>query len=162
MHHFQIPPFISQLGTRLPTPVASAPLLILLNLAQHLKYLTPSEEFEGKVFQIKVKDFGLNPLFSCRNRRFVHASSTPADVTFYANAIDYLRLAAGLDDADTLFFQRKLGIEGDTALGTAVKYWLDATPRPDLGAILQKLGLSQHAHQHQHQHQPQTQTQATH
>ena len=40
-------------------------------------------------------------------------------------------------DADTLFFQRRLRISGDTELGLIVKNWLDASPRP---AWLDKLG----------------------
>jgi O2-independent ubiquinone biosynthesis accessory factor UbiT len=35
-----------------------------------------------------------------------------------------------MEDADTLFFRRRLKVEGDTELGIAVKYWLDASERP--------------------------------
>jgi predicted lipid carrier protein YhbT len=35
-----------------------------------------------------------------------------------------------MEDADTLFFRRRLKMEGDTELGVAVKYWLDASERP--------------------------------
>jgi len=36
----------------------------------------------------------------------------------------------GTADADTLFFQRRLKIAGDTELGLIVKNWLDAAARP--------------------------------
>jgi predicted lipid carrier protein YhbT len=41
-----------------------------------------------------------------------------------------LLLLAGQVDADTLFFQRRLAIAGDTELGLVVKNWLDAQERP--------------------------------
>ena len=39
---------------------------------------------------------------------------------------DFLRLATRLEDADTLFFQRRLKMEGDTELGLYLKNFLDA------------------------------------
>jgi predicted lipid carrier protein YhbT len=39
-------------------------------------------------------------------------------------------LIRGTADADTLFFQRRLKIAGDTELGLIVKNWLDAAARP--------------------------------
>ena len=44
-----------------------------------------------------------------------------ADVTFTANVPELLLVAAGKEDPDTLFFQRKLLIDGDTELGLEVK-----------------------------------------
>ncbi|MFB6261882.1 MAG: SCP2 sterol-binding domain-containing protein, partial [Thiohalorhabdaceae bacterium] len=37
-----------------------------------------------------------------------------------------LRLALGVEDADTLFFNRRLAMEGDTATGVYLKNFLDA------------------------------------
>jgi predicted lipid carrier protein YhbT len=54
--------------------------------------------------------------------------------------MDFLRLATALEDADTLFFRRRLKIEGDTELGIAVKYWIDASERPAwLNLLAEKL-----------------------
>jgi predicted lipid carrier protein YhbT len=44
-----------------------------------------------------------------------------ADVTFSANVPELLLIASGKEDPDSLFFQRKLLIEGDTELGLEVK-----------------------------------------
>ena len=54
-----------------------------------------------------------------------------------ARLADFLALMRADMDADTLFFQRRLRISGDTELGLIVKNWLDASPRP---AWLDKLG----------------------
>jgi predicted lipid carrier protein YhbT len=43
-----------------------------------------------------------------------------------APAESYWRLAEGTEDADTLFFERKLVMEGDTELGLLLKNTLDA------------------------------------
>jgi predicted lipid carrier protein YhbT len=53
-----------------------------------------------------------------------------ADVTMSGDLYDFLVLATGEEDPDTLFFQRRLRIEGDTALGLQVKNLLDSL---DLG-----------------------------
>ena len=47
-----------------------------------------------------------------------------------ARLADFLALMRADMDADTLFFQRRLRISGDTELGLIVKNWLDASPRP--------------------------------
>lgn len=48
------------------------------------------------------------------------------DVTIRASVQDFGLLATRRIDADTLFFQRRLVIEGDVALGLMVKNYLDA------------------------------------
>lgn len=58
-----------------------------------------------------------------------------SEVTFTANSQELIMIAAGKEDPDTLFFQRKLAIEGDTALGLEVKNLLlsvelDSLPSP--------------------------------
>ncbi len=49
-----------------------------------------------------------------------------ADVTIRGNSKEFLLLASRREDADTLFFQRRLKIEGDTDLGLQVKNLIDA------------------------------------
>ena len=48
------------------------------------------------------------------------------DLRITGRARDFLRLATRLEDADTLFFQRRLKMEGDTELGLYLKNFLDA------------------------------------
>ncbi|MCU7993874.1 SCP2 sterol-binding domain-containing protein [Shewanella glacialipiscicola] len=46
---------------------------------------------------------------------------TDAQVTFSANSAELILVAAAKEDPDSLFFQRKLSIQGDTELGLEVK-----------------------------------------
>src|SRR4029453_6190034 len=81
---------------------------------------------------LTVQDLGLEVPFRCEGGRFhTAAADGPAPaLTLRACAVDYLRLLGGEADTDTLFFQRRLVISGDTALGLEVKYWLHPAPRP--------------------------------
>jgi len=61
---------------------------------------------------------------------------------------DFMLLAARSVDADTLFFQRRLKIEGNTELGLSLKNFLDAQDLSDLpyagllnAALLKAIGL---------------------
>jgi predicted lipid carrier protein YhbT len=58
-------------------------------------------------------------------------------LTIRATAYDFLMLATRREDPDTLFFSRRLAIEGDTELGLFTKNALDALdlPLPDIGAL---------------------------
>jgi predicted lipid carrier protein YhbT/chorismate mutase len=51
-----------------------------------------------------------------------------ADASVRGTATDLLLLAARLEDADTLFFQRRLMLTGDTELGLTVRNLLDRLP----------------------------------
>lgn len=53
-----------------------------------------------------------------------------ADLTISANAYDFMQLALRKEDPDTLFFSRRLLMEGDTELGLLLKNTLDALELP--------------------------------
>ncbi|MFW0961410.1 ubiquinone anaerobic biosynthesis accessory factor UbiT, partial [Cronobacter sakazakii] len=76
------------------------------------------------------------------NDKLIVREQAEADVTFRADAADLLMIAARKQDPDTLFFQRRLVIEGDTELGLYVKNLmdaieLDAMPKPLRVMLLQ-------------------------
>lgn len=48
------------------------------------------------------------------------------DVEFRGNAKSFILLASRREDPDTLFFQRKLMIEGDTEMGLGIKNLIDS------------------------------------
>ncbi len=52
------------------------------------------------------------------------------DATVAGGVGDFLLLAARREDADTLFFQRRLRMSGDTELGLYLKNFLDAFEPP--------------------------------
>ncbi|HTF97723.1 MAG TPA: SCP2 sterol-binding domain-containing protein [Cellvibrio sp.] len=60
-----------------------------------------------------------------KNRLVVNITNDKADVLVAAELKDFMLLAAGKIDPDTLFFRRRLRITGDTELGLAVKNLLD-------------------------------------
>ncbi|MCL2875065.1 MAG: SCP2 sterol-binding domain-containing protein [Betaproteobacteria bacterium] len=54
-------------------------------------------------------------------------ANTPPEMTISASLRDFIALALGEEDADTLFFARRLLMEGDTSLGVLVKNTLSST-----------------------------------
>ena len=81
---------------------------------------------EGRWLSIEVRDIGLKWFTSVENERLIVSDAAQADVRFSADASDLLMIAARKQDPDTLFFQRRLVIEGDTELGLYVKNLMDA------------------------------------
>lgn len=94
----------------------------------------------GKRFRVHVKDVGLSMYLSVHERGLRPEKSGPVDVTFTASAEDFARLSLRLEDPDTLFFNRRLLIEGDTDLGLTLKNLLDAVDWDELARRM-PLGL---------------------
>ncbi|HBT7160672.1 TPA: SCP2 domain-containing protein [Klebsiella pneumoniae] len=84
------------------------------------------EFLEGRWLSIHVRDIGLLWYTSVVDGRLVVSQQADADVSLSADASDLLMIAARKQDPDTLFFQRRLVIEGDTELGLYVKNLMDA------------------------------------
>ena len=83
-------------------------------------------KFAGRHFQLDVLDLGISIRFSANRQQFT-SEDYPGkpDLRLAANSIDYLHMILREEDPDTLFFNRKLQIEGDTALGLTTKNLLD-------------------------------------
>ncbi|MDE2427229.1 MAG: SCP2 sterol-binding domain-containing protein [Burkholderiales bacterium] len=141
---FRFPAPLANLGRLMPSPLASAPLLLMLELARRRQWLTAPESLYGKTFLMQIEDLGLELSFICDQGKFKPvAKKLDADVRLSASAMDFFQLASGMEDADTLFFRRRLKMEGDTELGIAVKYWIDASERPAwLTAMAARLGAA--------------------
>lgn len=91
---------------------------------------------DGRWLQINVGDLGMSWAMTPRDGQLrVSQHSTP-DVIFTSNANDLLLIAARREDPDTLFFQRRRRIEGDTELGLTVKNLLDAIDSERMPALL--------------------------
>ena len=119
-------------------PEAPSGLLVSQALNQLAPRLWQGEDFawlRHLTVRLYVNDLACGVSLSHSGQRFTWSKATP-DVTLRANAADYLSLLRGETDPDTLFFQRRLALEGDTALGLYVKNWLDATDRDALLALL--------------------------
>ena len=125
--------FISR---HLPEMPPSFALATALNLAR--PKLWPDEDFSwmsGKTVRLAISDLDRGVTVHFDGERF-GCTSQPADVTLGASLADYLILARRQEDPDTLFFQRRLTIEGDTEVGLALKNLLDAT---DVSSLIEML-----------------------
>ena len=95
---------------------------------------------DGDSASHRVLDAGLTLDFTLTARGFRRA--TPAagqkpDLIISATTRDFMALALREEDADTLFFSRRLRMEGDTDHGLLVKNTLDAV---DWDALKERLG----------------------
>ncbi len=140
----QLPETLARLVSRLPQWPPTVAVCAGLNLL-FLPTLDADtrQRLTGRMVAIEVLDAGL----ICRMRLgaigFYPALGGTPEVTIRAAAWDYYRLARRLEDPDTLFFSRRLVMEGDTELGLLVKNSLDAVdwtrlPGP-LGAAVERL-----------------------
>jgi O2-independent ubiquinone biosynthesis accessory factor UbiT len=77
---------------------------------------------------IEVADLGLSWVVTLRGGRLRADADEPAEATVSGSATDLLLLASRLEDADTLFFQRRLLLTGDTELGLTARNLLDRLP----------------------------------
>ena len=131
-----LPPFpraLRELFSRLPSypPAALAAFVSNLLLGDTLS-AGNLPATRGKVIAIHVRDAGLRLAFSVQDSGLVPLGNVPADATISADARDFLALALRTEDPDTLFFSRRLALEGDTELALQVKNTLDGF---DLGAV---------------------------
>lgn len=76
--------------------------------------------------RLRVDDAALAIDFSWQGKAFEMASHRQPDLTIGACAHDLLLMARRQEDPDTLFFSRRLVLEGDTELGLLFKNTLDA------------------------------------
>jgi len=113
---------------RVPRPVRERMLLRMLAPAlaapQVLRILEP---IAGRRLGIEVRDLDLRWVFAV-DADGLRLADGDAEATVSGSATDLLLLASRLEDADTLFFQRRLMLTGDTELGLTVRNLLDRLP----------------------------------
>lgn len=129
---FVLPDPVGAVLSRLPAYPGSFLLVRALNkvLAQQLP-ADVRQYLLGKKLRIHVRDARLTFDFTCTGTRFAACQKQDStDLTISANAQDFVRLAQRQEDPDTLFFNRRLSMEGDTELGLVVKNALDALEMP--------------------------------
>lgn len=125
---------LAQLGQRLK-PVASRlpmhpPARVLSVLLDRL--LLPKlpadarSALSGRCVALAVTDFGLDLRLVLARDGFRPEAETPPVLRIAAASTDFWRLLRGKDDADRLFFERALVMEGDTEFGLVLKNTLDA------------------------------------
>jgi predicted lipid carrier protein YhbT len=131
---FTLPRFVGAVHERLPQLPPTLGLTTALNLA--LDRILPRATLAplaGKLVCLRVTDGGLTLNFTLTEKGFRPAvGSARPDLMISATARDFIALALREEDPDTLFFSRRLLMEGDTDLGLLVKNTLDAVDWPRL------------------------------
>ncbi|SHI02207.1 ubiquinone anaerobic biosynthesis accessory factor UbiT [Pollutimonas bauzanensis] len=125
---YQVPAPLGKILSRLPAYPGSVLFAAGLNLAlaRHLPADT-LRLLDGRKLRIQVRDAGVAFDFIWRDGSFSAARhGDDIALTISASAHDFFLVAQRKEDPDTLFFSRRLVMEGDTELGLLVKNTLDA------------------------------------
>ena len=129
---FTLPEAVRRLGARLPQKPPE--LLLVAALKLGLERIVPRDALRpllGKRFTIRVTDVGMTLNFGYAAGGFhPRFDSLPAELTISARLRDYIALLTREEDPDTLFFGRRLLMEGDTDLALLMKNTLDGIELP--------------------------------
>jgi predicted lipid carrier protein YhbT len=129
---FLLPQPIANILSRLPAYPGSLLFVTGLNLAL-AKLLAPdvTQLLGGKKLRLCVSDARVTFDFVWAQGRFSATQNKgESDLTISASAHDFMLLARRQEDPDTLFFSRRLSMEGDTELGLLVKNTIDSIELP--------------------------------
>jgi len=129
------PPAIMGLPFRL-APVGVQRLALERLLNSHLEQSLADGEFdflEGHALAVEVRDMRLRWVFGCLDRRLILLPlDARADASIAGRAVDFLLLLSREEDPDTMFFQRRLEVTGDTTIGLTTRNLLDRLCWEDL------------------------------
>ncbi|MGY0620111.1 ubiquinone anaerobic biosynthesis accessory factor UbiT [Lysobacter sp. A378] len=131
----------SSLLRLIPPPSRLAPLLRVVPLAAQHRLLERAMQrvlaapladgtldfMQGRRLGIEVTDLGLRWVIEQRGSCLTVINDVP-EASVRGTATDLLLLASRLEDADTLFFQRRLVLTGDTELGLTARNLLERLP----------------------------------
>lgn len=122
------PRFWKRLLTMVPPPLQRTMLETVLKRALSVPLENGLlDRIQHRRLGIEVSDLGLYWVLELHQGR-LRTSRDEAEATVCGTATNLLLLASRLEDADTLFFQRKLMLTGDTELGLTVRNLLDRLP----------------------------------
>ena len=119
----------------LKLPVRLVPFALKKNLLQRVMRSVFHEALadgdfdflEGRWLKVSVTDLDLHCFLSYEQEQLViQENHDMSDVSFSACLNDLVLIAGRKEDPDSLFFQRRLKIEGDTELGLEVKNLIDS------------------------------------
>lgn len=118
-----------------PDHLHSALLARTLNTVFSAQVRAGELEFlRSRMLLIRVQDADIEfRLTLVGNEIGVDLSDAHYDLRIIGTVYDFLTLISRREDADTLFFQRRLKMQGDTELGLYVKNFLDGLDVESLG-----------------------------
>lgn len=134
-----------RLAHKLPRPVQQQ--LVARLLQQVLEEAIEDgdlECLEGNWLEVHVTDANSSWYFSLQQDKLQVHTQEPLNFQVVTNSriaggsSDLLRMLSRQQDPDTLFFQRRLELSGDTELGLEVRNVLDAVDTDELPAYMQK------------------------
>ncbi|MGC3875208.1 ubiquinone anaerobic biosynthesis accessory factor UbiT [Halomonas sp. GXIMD04776] len=100
------------------------------------------DALEGRRITLRISDLGVSLTLGLENQRLMLLDE-PGEAVIRGGWREFLCLATRREDPDSLFFQRRLLIEGDTELGLTLKNLLDGQEeglaQGRLGALLNHL-----------------------
>jgi predicted lipid carrier protein YhbT len=128
MPEIVLPAALAAVVSRLPVaPPSWVTIAVLNQLVRRGVVPLDMSLLAGRRFEVRVIDAGLRLVFAADHGRFVPDSGRgEPDLKISAKLVDFGRMMLREEDPDTLFFHRKLMIEGDTELGLIVKNMLDS------------------------------------
>ena len=128
-------------GRYIPYSAQKQVLSVVLNQAfrEPLKH-GELDFLEGAKVRIRVTDLCIDWLINVGKDRFEPIDrKLKDDVSISGESPDFILLATRQADPDTLFFQRRIRVEGDTELGLGVKNTMDSMDWDDLPLSLRRL-----------------------
>ena len=128
-------------GRVIPYPLQKRVLSLVLNQAFREPLQHGELDFlDGARVRINVTDLNIDWLISVGSESFTPIErELTEDVRISGESPDFILLATRQADPDTLFFQRRIRIEGDTELGLGVKNTMDSMDWDDLPVPLRRL-----------------------
>ena len=134
-----------KLGHKAPKTIQSKLVLKLLNEVLR----EPLEDgdldcLEGNWLQVEVKDIGCSWYFTMQQSKLMMQPQAPllnqdSRLSMISgSSVDLLRMLGRQQDPDTLFFQRRLSLGGDTELGLEIRNVLDAVDMDEVPQYLQQ------------------------
>ncbi|HIJ23224.1 MAG TPA: hypothetical protein HPP65_13150 [Gammaproteobacteria bacterium] len=126
----QLPSLLAAPFKLVPDLVHTRLLVALLNhLFQQQLQEGELDFLESKTAVIHLLDAGVQFRFTKGREQLVaHSGDGPIDLIISGNLYDFIQLSVGEEDPDTLFFQRRIHLEGNVELGLETKnliYGLD-------------------------------------
>jgi predicted lipid carrier protein YhbT len=132
-HTIRLPPILSLPVRLIPAAVHSAFISRTLNVLLSNQREDGELAFlNGKTLHVCVEDAGMICSISMHNHRLIAGDSNYCDMKISGTVHDFLLLISRSEDADTLFFQRRLKMQGDTELGLHLKNFLDGVDTDSL------------------------------
>jgi predicted lipid carrier protein YhbT len=125
----------------IPTGINSTVLANVLNRIFAPELADGELDFlESRIMLVRVEDARLTYRLTLEGNRIKSAANDkPHDLSIEGTIYDFLLLATRREDADTLFFNRRLKLGGDTELGLYVKNFLDSVELDNRLGPLQKV-----------------------